>query len=45
MLSMKTATKSSKLSINYLIINLPTGNTGDLLYVYNISSLKNIHHL
>ena len=44
MLSRKTTTKNSKLSINYLVINFPNSNTGGLLYVYNISSLKNIYY-
>ena len=44
-LSMKTTTKGSKLSINYLAINFPTTDRGNLFYVYNIFSLKNIHHI
>ena len=34
---MKTTTKNSKLSINYLVINVPTSNTGDLFYMSIIS--------
>ena len=44
-LSMKTTTKNSELNINYLVNNFPTSITGNLLHVYSISSLKNIHHL
>ena len=42
---MKTTTKNSELSINYLVINFPTSIIVDFLYVYNISSFKNIHHI
>ena len=42
---MKTTTKNSELSINYLVINFPTSIIGDFLYVYNISIFKNIHHI
>ena len=42
---MKTATKNSEISINYLVINFPASIIGDFLYVYNISSFKNIHHI
>ena len=45
MLSMTTATKNSELSINYLVINFLTSITGGLLFVYNIFSLNNIHHV
>ena len=41
---MKNQQKNSELSINYFN-KFPHSITGNLGYVYNISSLKNIHHI